>query len=348
LQFQEKALSLRSENKFGRCRFKDNRTRLHPIRTAGGSFFIYMGNQKPRTGQEHLSILKSRGMSFGDDGEALSFLSRVSYFRLKYYWMDMLDKETENDFLPDTRFEAVVERYEFDKALRQIVFDAVGILEIGLRAQIINVISGQYGSGLWYTDKSLFENELYHEDFVLELKYEFGRSTDPFVREYIGSHDGWDEDTLSGDNPDAWMIFETASFGTLSKMYKNLKSQLPARSIIANAFGLYSAKELSSWLEAISALRNIVAHHSRLWYRIFPKKPANLKGYRDKWLASDMTENQKQRAFGSISALLYLCNVISPDNSIKRDILALFDAHPAVPIHQLGFTMNWRNSPLWK
>ena len=139
------------------------------------------------------------------------------------------------------------------------------------------------------------------------------------------------------------MIFETASFGTLSKMYKNLKSQLPARSIIANAFGLYSAKELSSWLEAISVLRNIVAHHSRLWYRIFPKKPANPKGHRD-----NMTETQKQRAFGSISALLYLCNAIFPENSIKRDILALFDAHPAVPIHQLGFTMNWRNSPLWK
>lgn len=307
-----------------------------------------MGNQKPRTGQEHLSILKSRGMSFGDDRKALSFLSRVSYFRLKYYWMDMLDKETENDFLPNTRFETVVERYEFDKVLRQIVFDAVGILEVGLRAQIINVISGQCGSGLWYTDKSLFENELYHEDFVLELKYEFGRSTDPFAREYIGSHDGWDEDTLSGDNPDAWMIFETASFGTLSKMYKNLKSQLPARSIIANAFGLYSAKELSSWLEAISVLRNIVAHHSRLWYRIFPKKPANLKGHRDKWLASDMTETQKQRAFGSISALLYLCNAIFPENNIKRDILALFDAHPTVPIHQLGFTMNWRNNLLWK
>lgn len=50
LQFREKTLSLRSENNFGRCRFKDNRTRLHPTRTAGGSFFLcYMGNQKPRT-----------------------------------------------------------------------------------------------------------------------------------------------------------------------------------------------------------------------------------------------------------------------------------------------------------
>ncbi|MCZ2695838.1 Abi family protein [Bacteroides fragilis] len=307
-----------------------------------------MSNQKPRTEQEHLSILKSRGMLFEDEKKALAFLSRVSYFRLKYYWMDMLDKETEHDFIANTHFSTVVERYEFDKALRQIIFGAVGILEIGLRTRIINVISEQYGSGLWYLDKALFENEKYHEDFVLELKYEFGRSTDPFARDYINSHAGWDKNTLIGDNPDAWMIFETASFGTLSKMYKNLKPQLPARSAIANSFGLYSAKDLSSWLEAISMLRNIVAHHSRLWYRIFPKKPTNLKGHRDKWLASDMTEGQKQRVFGPISALLYLSNAIFPENNIKRDILALFDAHPNIPVYQLGFTKGWRENPIWK
>ena len=69
---------------------------------------------------------------------------------------------------------------------------------------------------------------------------------------------------LEGVSPDAWMIFESATFGTLSKMYKNLKNQSPEASRIANDFGLYSAGELASWLEAISVLRNIVAHHSRL------------------------------------------------------------------------------------
>ncbi|WP_229095665.1 hypothetical protein, partial [Parabacteroides merdae] len=48
LQFRGKTLSLRSENKFGRCRFKDNRTRLHPIRTAGGSFFYLYGQSETK------------------------------------------------------------------------------------------------------------------------------------------------------------------------------------------------------------------------------------------------------------------------------------------------------------
>ena len=61
-----------------------------------------------------------------------------------------------------------------------------------------------------------------------------------------------------------------------------------------------------------------------------------------------MPEGQKQRAFGSISALLYLCNAIFPENNIKRDILVLFDAHPDIPVYQLGFTKGWRANPIWK
>lgn len=74
---------------------------------------------------------------------------------------------------------------------------------------------------------------------------------------------------MSGANPDAWMIFETATFGTLSKMYKNLLNQSPLKSRIANEFGLYSARELSSWLEAISVLRNIIAHHQEYGIKYF-------------------------------------------------------------------------------
>lgn len=53
------------------------------------------------------------------------------------------------------------------------------------------------GNGLWYLDSSLFENSDYHEDFVYDLKYEFGRSTEPFAKEYIDSHPNWDEESLT-------------------------------------------------------------------------------------------------------------------------------------------------------
>ena len=153
---------------------------------------------------------------------------------------------------------------------------------------------------------------------------------------------------MEGDNPDAWMILEVATFGTLSKMYKNLKSQLPQRATIANEFGLYSAKELSSWLEAISVLRNIIAHHSRLWNRSLAKQPMNIKGHRDKWLTTPFTDNQKKKPYGVITAMLYLCNAVYPENQIKEKILSLLDNNKDIPYGKLGFTGNWRNDPIWK
>lgn len=307
-----------------------------------------MDNQKPRTLEEQILLLRNRGMEFGDEQFARECLSRISYFRLKYYWTDMRDTDTEHDFLEGSTFESVISRYEFDRKLRLILFEAVETIEVALRTKIIYHMSKAAGNGLWYLDSSLFERQDYFEDFVLDLKYEFDRSTEPFAKEYISKHPNWDCDSFNGDNPDSWMILEAATFGTLSKMYKNLKSQLPQRSKVANDFGLYSSKELSSWLEAISVLRNIIAHHSRLWNRSLAKQPMNIKGHRDKWIVNPLTLEQKKRPYGVITAMLYLCNAVNPKNNIKKEILELIDNNKDIPIYRLGFLGNWREEPIWR
>ena len=129
-----------------------------------------MSNQKPRTLEEQLSILKNRRMKFHDEQLARTYLTRESYFRMKYFWIDLID-ENSDEFKDNVYFEDVIERYEFDKSLREILFNAIETLEVGLRARIISTLSLATGTGLWYLDDSLFENKDYHEDFVLDLKY---------------------------------------------------------------------------------------------------------------------------------------------------------------------------------
>ena len=83
----------------------------------------------------------------------------------------------------------------------------------------------------------------------------------------------------SASMPPSWMMFEFSSFGILSSLYSNL---LPGkgRRDIANYFGL-SDSVLESWLHSIVYLRNICAHHSRLWNKemriqpIIPRNPRN-------------------------------------------------------------------------
>ena len=148
-------------------------------------YYSYM-NQRPRTIQEQLCRLKEKGMVFNDEQNAISYLSRISYFRLKYYWVDMLDANAEH-FINGANFDNVIVRYEFDKKLRNILFGAVEILEVGLRTKFITTLSLATNTGLWYLNGSLFNNQQFHTNLVLDMKYEFERNSDPFVRQYIMS-----------------------------------------------------------------------------------------------------------------------------------------------------------------
>lgn len=287
-------------------------------------------------------------MSFPDKEAAIDLFSRVSYSRLKYYWRDLIEQDSDGDFKDGTVFTTIIERYSFDHNLRVILFDAIETIEVALRAKIINHMSKAAGNGLWYLDTTLFEDERRHQEFVLDLKYEFARSTEPFAKNYISDHPDWDSDTLGGDNPDAWLIIEVATFGTLSKMYKNLKSQLPQRSAIANDFGLYSSKDLSNWIEVISLMRNIVAHHSRLWNRSLGKKIIEPKGRCNAWLNGGLTELQKKKPYAVICAIAYLCKSVNAYHSFANSVKWLCSEYPNIPLGKYGFPVRWEKEPLWK
>ena len=141
-----------------------------------------MEHQQPRSVQQQVESLQDRGMKL-DVTEATNILSQVSYSRLKPYWWDMRDPESEDAFLDSADFSLVLERYNFDRSLRLILFEAIEIIEVSLRAKIINHLSEAHG-GLWYLDSNLFLNKDYFEEHLLDLKSEFNRSKDGFAVEF--------------------------------------------------------------------------------------------------------------------------------------------------------------------
>ena len=58
-----------------------------------------MSLQKPRTIDEQLRLLKTRGMNFDSEELARVCLAHISYFRLKYYWKDMVDPDSEDEVI---------------------------------------------------------------------------------------------------------------------------------------------------------------------------------------------------------------------------------------------------------
>lgn len=322
---------------------------MHTIRTAGESFFfIAMSNKPAFSISDQISLLKQRGMQFRNESIAYHFLENISYYRLKGYWWDTQIDYISHTFNTNIYFEDIIERYNFDRHLRLILFDAIERIEIALRTKLIYILSVSYG-GLWYLDTNLFSTRIVNKNgisktlhqFTLdELQKEFKRSQEVFIRDHRNRYPGQDADS--------WKILEVASMGTLSKLYKSLDHQLPEKAMIANSMGFNLHNELDSWLEAITYVRNIIAHHSRLWGRNMVKVPTEiLNNPLGPWFSNSLNQVQKRKPFFIISCMIYICNKVTPGHQIKVKILDLFTTNPNVQIYKLGFLNNWENQPVW-
>lgn len=307
-----------------------------------------MANKTPFAIADQICLLKQRGMLFRDESTARHYLANISYYRLKGYWWDMQEDSTQHTLKPYTYFEDILDRYNFDRHLRLILFDAIEHIEIALRAKLIYHLSMSYG-GKWYLNADLFESKplpsnskiTIYQFTIQELKKEFNRSQEIFIKDHRSRYPNYEVD--------AWKIMEVASMGNLSKLYKSLKHQLPEKAIIANEMGLNIHNELSSWLEAITYVRNIIAHHSRLWSRNMVKVPvARLNNPFSIWLDKPLSNVQTRKPFLIISTMIYLCNEITTNHQIKSKLLNLFVNNPTIPIYKLGFLNEWQSQEFWK
>lgn len=305
-----------------------------------------MSNKPALLIANQIGLLKQRGMLFRNEIDAAVILERISYYRLKGYWWDTQSDNVNHTFYPNTYFEEIVDRYIFDQRLRVILFNAIELIEVTLRTKMIYHLSVSYG-GLWYLDTSLFQAaskpgspQTIHLDIIDELKKEFYRSKEIFIVDHLTR--------FSNVDPDAWKILEVASMGTLSKLFKSLKHNLPEKSTISKGMGLNLHSELSSWLESITYIRNIIAHHSRLWSRNMVKRPTeNINNPGGMWLNKPLSPAEYKKPFLIISTLVYLCNHIHSGHDVKMKIVDLFNTSPTIPIHKIGFTTNWNKHPIW-
>lgn len=277
-------------------------------------------------------------MLFHQEEKAPHFFQNISYYRLKGYWWEMQSDKVLHTFKEKSYFEEVIDLYNFDRHLRLLLFDAIERIEIALRTKLIYYLSLSYGP-LCYIDYAIFSDQLRQESITHRLNSEIARSKEQFILDHRINH--------GGNLPEAWKALEVASFGTLSKLYKNLNHQLPEKSKIALEFGFTTHKDFSSFLEATAVLRNRIAHHSRLWNNTITIKylwPKNIKNRPITYIPSD---NQRAKLFPLLTLVLYSLQYIHPNNSIKVKFYELIREFPMVPTYKMGFPQNWKSQPIW-
>jgi len=288
---------------------------------------------------DQIALLKRRGMTIADEAAAEHYLRFISYYRLRAYWLPF-EVPAENDgdhaFREGTSFEDVLMLYVFDRQLRLLVLDAIERVEVALRAQWAHHMAMAYGPHD-YLDQEHYAHIDRHAAAVTILKNEFDRSRDTFAEHYRKKYS-------TPKLPPIWMAAETISFGQLSKWIFNLKRRTD-RQAIAKPFGL-DERVLTSFCHHMSYIRNICAHHGRLWNKRFtvtmmePRSPAKL--------AIAVRGADSRKLHNTLVMLDYLLSIIAPSTGWRERLVALIDDCPLADPASMGFPENWRVRAAWR
>jgi abortive infection bacteriophage resistance protein len=137
------------------------------------------------------------------------------------------------------------------------------------------------------------------------------------------------------------MVTELMTLGALLTLFRGSPSSV--RKQIAGRFGT-TDKVFDSWLGALTAVRNICAHHGRLWNRVLGYKPMIPKKAAQ-W--HEPVEVSNTRVFGVLTILKYLLSDITRDTQWPTRLSGLLAEYPEIPLDSMGFPEDWRLCPLW-
>jgi len=273
----------------------------------------------PTTFEQQIELFKSRGLVIKDERYVLSVLQRINYYRLTSYCLGF---KNDDRYCEGTTFEDIIGLYEFDKKLRHSLLDIIECIEISFRTHIAYHLAHKYGA-LSYLDKQHFWSEKYHAEFIEELTKEIGRSSELFVDHHKLKY--------SGQFP-IWVAVEMISIGCLSKLFSNMLNA--DKKVISIKYYNAAFSFVESWLASIAYIRNICAHHGRLYNRSLTKPPKMLMA--DKLIGVD-----EYSLFSVIYNLKYLMLDKPKWDYFVGELAAMIESCPAVNIKRMGFPDHW-------
>ncbi|MCF7689085.1 MAG: Abi family protein [Cephaloticoccus sp.] len=315
---------------------------------------------KPAMGLADLyAKIVGRGLTVATPVDLQAAVENLGYYRLAGYAYPFLVPPDRKVFKAGTTWEQIARVYEFDRELRLLVSDAIERIEVGLRARIITATTTApiatavtapgapvaIGGPHWFLDAARFHPQFNHAAFIQNLEREVGIKYHPvtnqrilptdhaekFIEHFYNKYD-------SPHLPPFWMVAEVLTLGSLSLLYKGLGDSL-LKAVIANRFGI-TAKVMASWLHSLSHLRNICAHHGRLWNREFsitPKIPVHLAA----------TVHASNRFEGQATVLVEMLRIIAPADDWRKEFRDLLMSFPEIDISAMGFGPSW-SSPYWQ
>ncbi len=282
----------------------------------------------------------------GDEALIRQWLTTVGYYRLSAYWLPWelppTPEQTRSKSFPaGTEFSEIVDIYLFDRKLRLLVMEAIDRFEIAVRARWTNLFSLAHGSHA-HMDCENFQNGFEHARMYAKINRSTEDSSEVFIKHYRAKY-------RSPHLPPLWQVTELMTLGEISMWIKATRDNR-LKDAVARDLGLPNRETLEGTLQLLAYVRNICAHHGRLWNRKTVKKSPNIKAFHAD-LDIVVKGGQRQLRNSIYNVLVILSRTLrhqSPDTSFPQRVCRLVESRPVGQLQAMGFPNDWRDRPIWR
>ena len=218
---------------------------------------------------EQVEILRNKGLKINDVDYAKEILLRENYFFLSGYRHIFMYKD--NKFIEGTTFEELYSMFLYDRALRNIFFKWILVIENNFKSITSYTLSKKYG----FKDKDYLNPKNFNPDSMkqrqvhdvinkMKRQIRVNGTKHTATLHYIDNY---------GYIP-MWILVKVLSFGIMSEFYGILKND--DQDSIANVYKI-DASTLCIYLTIVANYRNICAHEEVLYeHRTQKSIPDNL------------------------------------------------------------------------
>src|SRR5574344_1837387 len=208
---------------------------------------------------EQVDILTSKGLIINDIEKAKLVLLRENYFFISGYRHLFMENNKNGQFLKGTTFEELQAMFLFDRAMRNIFFKWILVVENNFKSITSYVLSKKYG----FKDKDYLNPKNFTQD---SMKQRQVRDILNNMRRQIRVNGKEHSATMHyidnyGYIP-LWILVKVLSFGIMSEFYGILKNE--DQFTIADVYQVNS-ETLCIYLTIVANYRNICAHEEVLF-----------------------------------------------------------------------------------
>ena len=208
---------------------------------------------------EQIDILKSKGLVINNPEYTENVLMRENYFFLNGYRHPFFQSSKEKKYLTGTTFEELYSLFLFDRAIRNVLFKNLLVIENNIKSILSYQLSKKYG----YREKDYlkaknFTQEKARQRQVADLLHKMKRQ----IRVNGAQHTATKHYITNYGYIPLWILVKVLSFGIVGELFSILKRD--DQQSICDVYQV-DIETMSNYLPILSNYRNLCAHEDILY-----------------------------------------------------------------------------------